>query len=89
MKMCASGQWKIKFDPKPRKGMFTKLDGSMVNVPVIFHSGYMVAETLVPQLKAQVRPNTETTINDSSKTKPKNAKQTRFPNERQIFTHAG
>lgn len=48
------GQWKIKFDPKPRKGMFTKLDGSMVNVPVLFHANYMMAQTLLPQLKAEV-----------------------------------
>lgn len=59
LKMCAPGQWKVKFNPKPRKGMFTKLDGSMVNVPVIFHSGYMVAESLIPQLMAQVRLNSE------------------------------
>lgn len=57
--MCAPGQWKMKFNLKPRKGMFTKLDGSMVNVPVIFHSDYMAAQTLIPQLKAQVSPNTE------------------------------
>lgn len=69
--MLALGQWKIQFNPKPRKGMFTKLDGSMVNVPVIFHSGYMVAETLIPQLKAQVRPNTEATTKLDFKIKDK------------------
>lgn len=58
MEMFVSGQWKIKFNPKPRKALFTKLDGSMVNVPVIFHSGYMTAEAFIPHLKAEVRPNT-------------------------------
>lgn len=58
--MCASGEWKMKFNPKPSKGMFTKLDGSMVNVPVIFHSDYMVAETLMPQFRAQVRQTAQT-----------------------------
>lgn len=77
--MCASGQWKIKFNPKPRKGLFTKLDGSMVNVPVISHSGYMVAEALLPHLKAQVRPNTQI----------KKTKKKRCPIKRRIIVHAG
>lgn len=56
--MCVSGQWKVKFEPKPKKGMFTKLDGSMVNVPIIFHEHYTMAESLIPHLKAQVGTNT-------------------------------
>lgn len=53
--MCASGQWKVKYDMKPRKGVFTKLDGDLVNVPLLYHQKYMAAMVYVVELKAQVR----------------------------------
>lgn len=49
-----SGQWKVKYDMKPRKGLFTKLDGDMVMVPILYHQKYMAAMTHVAELKAQV-----------------------------------
>lgn len=52
--MCVSGQWKVKFDQKPKKGHFTKLGGDMVTVPLLYHQKYMVAMTYVVELKAQV-----------------------------------
>ncbi|TDH16191.1 hypothetical protein EPR50_G00017330 [Perca flavescens] len=49
-----SGQWKVKYDMKPRKGLFTKLDGDLVNVPLLYHQKYMAAMIYVVELKAQV-----------------------------------
>lgn len=49
-----SGQWNIKFDPKPRKGYFTKLDGDLVKVPLLYHQKYMVTMMYAVELKAQV-----------------------------------
>ncbi|XP_042341707.1 plasma protease C1 inhibitor [Plectropomus leopardus] len=49
-----SGQWKIKYEMKPRKGLFTKLDGDMVTVPVLYHQKYRAAMTYVVELMAQV-----------------------------------
>ncbi|KAL3067056.1 hypothetical protein OYC64_016913 [Pagothenia borchgrevinki] len=49
-----TGQWKVKYEMKPRKGLFTKLDGDLVNVELLYHPKYMVAMTYVVQLKAQV-----------------------------------
>ncbi|XP_033478862.1 plasma protease C1 inhibitor [Epinephelus lanceolatus] len=49
-----SGQWKVKYDMKPRKGLFTKLDGDMVSVPILYHSRYMAATKYVVELKAHV-----------------------------------
>ncbi|XP_041789969.1 plasma protease C1 inhibitor [Chelmon rostratus] len=49
-----SGQWKVKFDQKPKKGLFTKLDGDMVKVPVLYHHKYLAAMAYVVELKAQV-----------------------------------
>ncbi|XP_031158599.2 plasma protease C1 inhibitor [Sander lucioperca] len=49
-----SGQWKVKYDMKPRKGVFTKLDGDLVNVPLLYHQKYMAAMVYVVELKAQV-----------------------------------
>ncbi|XP_071360544.1 plasma protease C1 inhibitor [Trachinotus anak] len=49
-----NGQWMVKFNPKPKKGLFTKLDGDLVKVPLLYHHNYMVAMTHVAQLKAQV-----------------------------------
>lgn len=62
-KMCVSGQWKVNFEPKPKKGMFTKLDGSMVNVPILFHENYMTVVAFMPHLKAQVGTNTQSKQN--------------------------
>ena len=52
--MCASGQWKVKFDQKPKKGLFTKLGGDMVKVPLLYHNKYMLAVGHSIELKAQV-----------------------------------
>ncbi|XP_008284485.1 plasma protease C1 inhibitor isoform X2 [Stegastes partitus] len=49
-----SGQWKVKFDTKPKKGHFTKLDGDLVKVPLLHHQKYMVAMMYSAELKAQV-----------------------------------
>ncbi|XP_032387597.1 plasma protease C1 inhibitor [Etheostoma spectabile] len=49
-----SGQWKVKYDMKSKKGLFTKLDGDLVTVPVLYHQNYMAAMTHVVELKAQV-----------------------------------
>ena len=59
--MCASGQWKFKFDVKPRKGHFTKLNGDLVQVPILYHEKYLAAMTNLVGLKAQVT-NTPTPI---------------------------
>lgn len=57
--MCALGQWKVKFNRKPRKGHFSKLNGDLVKVPILHHQNYMTVMTLVAALKAQVK-NTNT-----------------------------
>ncbi|CAB1426902.1 unnamed protein product [Pleuronectes platessa] len=49
-----SGQWKVKFGPGPSKGLFTKLNGDLVKVPLLYHRGYMMATKYVLELKAQV-----------------------------------
>ncbi|XP_059193608.1 plasma protease C1 inhibitor [Centropristis striata] len=49
-----SGQWKTKYEMKPRKRQFTKLTGDMVTVPVLYHQKYMAAVAHVVELKAQV-----------------------------------
>ncbi|XP_034469739.1 plasma protease C1 inhibitor [Hippoglossus hippoglossus] len=49
-----SGQWKVKFGEGPPKGLFTKLNGDLVNVPLLYHKGYMTAMKYVLGLKAQV-----------------------------------
>ncbi|CAJ1052257.1 plasma protease C1 inhibitor [Xyrichtys novacula] len=49
-----SGQWTVKFNAKPRKGLFTKLNGDLVKVPVLFHQNYVVAMTYNTELGAQV-----------------------------------
>ncbi|KAM7394265.1 hypothetical protein PAMP_021078 [Pampus punctatissimus] len=49
-----SGQWKVKFDQKSKKGLFRKLDGDLVLVPVIYHQKYPSAMNYVTELKAQV-----------------------------------
>lgn len=64
MCVCASGQWKVKFDPKPKKGLFLKLGGDMVLVPLLYHHKYMAVTKLVVELKAQVT-NTNTPIKHS------------------------
>lgn len=49
-----SGEWKTSFDTKPKKGLFTKLDGDMVTVPLLYQRKYKLAMTYVVELKAQV-----------------------------------
>ncbi|XP_040000915.1 plasma protease C1 inhibitor [Xiphias gladius] len=49
-----SGQWKAKFDMKPKKGHFTKLNGDLVKVPILYQQRYMAAMAQVVELKAQV-----------------------------------
>nr|XP_046270185.1 plasma protease C1 inhibitor [Scatophagus argus] len=49
-----SGQWKVKFDLKPQKGHFSKLDGDLVKVPILYHPKYMLVMKYVTELKAQV-----------------------------------
>ncbi|KAM8772411.1 plasma protease C1 inhibitor [Acanthopagrus schlegelii] len=49
-----SGQWKFKFELKPKKGFFSKLDGDLVRVPLLHHQNYKVVMTHVVELKAQV-----------------------------------
>lgn len=53
--MFALGQWKVKFSPKPGKGLFSKLNGDLVKVPILHHQNYMTVMTLVVELKAQVK----------------------------------
>lgn len=52
--LCPLGQWKIKFDLKHRKGFFSKLNGDLVQVPVLFHQDYLLAMMLDADLKALV-----------------------------------
>lgn len=64
--MCALGQWKVKFDPKPRKGYFSKLNGDLVKVPILYHQNYVTVMTLVVELRAQVKKkNTNTRTQNS------------------------
>lgn len=52
--MCPSGQWKLKFNLKPRKAFFSKLNGDLVQVPVLHHEAYMLPMMIDTALKAQV-----------------------------------
>ncbi|XP_029001522.1 plasma protease C1 inhibitor [Betta splendens] len=49
-----SGQWKVKFDQKPKKRGFTKLNGDIVKVETLYHQKYMAAMGHVVELQAQV-----------------------------------
>ncbi|XP_029294437.1 LOW QUALITY PROTEIN: plasma protease C1 inhibitor [Cottoperca gobio] len=49
-----SGRWMVNYEMKSKKGLFTKLDGDMVMVPLLYHQKYMTAMTYVVELKAQV-----------------------------------
>ncbi|KAL3996467.1 synaptotagmin-9 [Sarotherodon galilaeus] len=49
-----SGQWKVRFNPKNRKGHFTKFNGDAVTVPLLYHDKYMATMMYDPHLKAQV-----------------------------------
>lgn len=51
---CASGQWKMKFNRKSQKGYFTRFNGDIVKVPLLYHSKYEASMMYHPQLKAQV-----------------------------------
>ncbi|TWW59324.1 Plasma protease C1 inhibitor [Takifugu flavidus] len=48
------GQWKLKFNLKPRKALFSKLNGDLVSVPVFHHRDYLLATMIDNALKAQV-----------------------------------
>jgi len=52
--VCASGQWKVKFNEKPKKRLFTKLNGDLVGVPVLYHQKYLATIMHITELKAQV-----------------------------------
>ncbi|TMS23127.1 Plasma protease C1 inhibitor [Larimichthys crocea] len=47
-------QWKVKFELKPQKGLFSKLDGDLIKVPVLYQKNYMMPLTYIAGLKAQV-----------------------------------
>ncbi|XP_029918156.1 plasma protease C1 inhibitor isoform X2 [Myripristis murdjan] len=49
-----SGQWKLKFDNKAEKQLFTKLNGELVKVPILKSSKYSLAVDYVAAVKAQV-----------------------------------
>ncbi|KAM9314836.1 plasma protease C1 inhibitor [Pholidichthys leucotaenia] len=49
-----NGQWKVKFEEKPKKGFFTKLNGDLVKVPLLYHQNYNMAVMYVDELKAKV-----------------------------------
>lgn len=49
-----SGLWKMKFEQKPKKGLFTKLDGDLVKVPILYHQKYLASMAFVVPLKARV-----------------------------------
>ncbi|CAF93615.1 unnamed protein product, partial [Tetraodon nigroviridis] len=48
------GQWELKFDSKPKKRHFTKPNGDLVSVWVLYHQSYPLAMTLDTDLKAMV-----------------------------------
>lgn len=52
--MCVSGQWKVKFELKPKKAQFTKLNGDLVRVQILYHQKYLAVMEHVVGLKAQV-----------------------------------
>lgn len=58
--MCALGQWKVKFDPKPMKGHFSKLNGDLVKVPILYHQNYVTVMTSAVELRAQVKKHQHT-----------------------------
>lgn len=60
--MCASGQWKMKFESKPKKGLFLKLDGDLVKVPLLYHQNYMMVKTYIIELRAQVMNSKHTSL---------------------------
>ncbi|XP_074555154.1 plasma protease C1 inhibitor [Halichoeres trimaculatus] len=49
-----NGLWKVKFGQKSRKGVFTKLNGDLVNVPILYHQKYTLVMTHNDLLRAQV-----------------------------------
>lgn len=54
LSICASGRWNVSFDVKPRKGFFSKLNGDLVKVPILFHQSYPGVMIQAVDLKAQV-----------------------------------
>ncbi|XP_037530872.1 plasma protease C1 inhibitor [Nematolebias whitei] len=49
-----SGQWTFRFNEKPKKGHFTKLNGDLVKVSLVYHLNYKASVMHVAELKAQV-----------------------------------
>ncbi|XP_061601050.1 plasma protease C1 inhibitor [Cololabis saira] len=49
-----TGQWIVKFTKKSQKGHFTKFNGDLVKVPILYDSKYMATVTHVTELKARV-----------------------------------
>lgn len=49
-----SGMWTVKFNEKPKKGLFTKLNGDMVKVPVLQNDKFLGSVVYATELKAQV-----------------------------------
>uniref|UniRef100_A0A8C6TZ50 Serpin peptidase inhibitor, clade G (C1 inhibitor), member 1 n=1 Tax=Neogobius melanostomus TaxID=47308 RepID=A0A8C6TZ50_9GOBI len=48
------GMWTVKFNEKPMKGHFTKLNGDMIPVPVLQNDGFLGSLAYVTGLKATV-----------------------------------
>ncbi|KAM9857110.1 plasma protease C1 inhibitor [Aulostomus maculatus] len=49
-----SGQWKVKFEEKPQKGLFRKLNGDLITVPLLYHNKYLATMAYDVDLKAQI-----------------------------------
>lgn len=49
-----SGMWTVKFNEKPMKRHFTKLNGDMVKVPALYNDKFLGSMVYAPGLKAQV-----------------------------------
>ncbi|XP_056136605.1 plasma protease C1 inhibitor isoform X2 [Lampris incognitus] len=49
-----NGQWKTRFDSHVKRSQFTKLNGDLQTVPILYSSKYLVSMQYVPELKAQV-----------------------------------
>ncbi|KAM4604180.1 plasma protease C1 inhibitor [Polymixia lowei] len=49
-----NGQWKVKFDGEARKASFTKLNGDLVEVPVLYSSKYSAPMEYISEIRAQV-----------------------------------
>lgn len=54
----------MKFEPKPKKGFFSKLNGDLVKVPLLYHENYLVVKTHNTELKAQVMNSQDASLKD-------------------------